>query len=107
MHSETGDKQFKRQDNGPLEDVVPAHGKTPGRIDEASRVGIETTRDRVHDSEFTKSVDWLAVSTTYAGQGRHKEHLPTLKIMTPMMEKSINREAGPWVASQRVTPGFV
>lgn len=37
--------------------VVPAHGETPRGVDEADRVGIETTRDRVHDSEFTESVD--------------------------------------------------
>jgi hypothetical protein len=41
-----------------LEDVVPAHGETPGRINEASGVGIETTGDGVHNSEFTKSVDY-------------------------------------------------
>jgi hypothetical protein len=40
-----------------LEDVVPAHGETPGWINEASRVSVETTRDGVHDSEFTQSVD--------------------------------------------------
>ena len=36
--------------------VIPAHSKTPGRIDEASRVCVETTRDGIHDSEFTKGV---------------------------------------------------
>ena len=36
--------------------VVPTHGETPGRIDEASRVRVETTRDGIHHSEFTKSV---------------------------------------------------
>lgn len=51
------DSKFKRQNNSPLEDVVPTHGKTPGRIDEASRVGIETTGNREHDSELAKGVD--------------------------------------------------
>ena len=53
---ETAHSKFERQDDGPLEDVVPAHGETPGRIDEASRVGIETTGNREHDSELTKGV---------------------------------------------------
>ena len=54
----TADSQFKRQDSNPLEHVVPTHGETPRGIDETSGVGIERTRDRVHDSEFTKSVDY-------------------------------------------------
>jgi hypothetical protein len=40
-----------------LEDVVPTHGKTPGRIDEADRVRVEATRNRVQNSKFTESVD--------------------------------------------------
>lgn len=40
-----------------LEDVVPTHGKTPGRIDEADRVRVETTRNRVKNSKFTESVN--------------------------------------------------
>ncbi|KAI6776480.1 hypothetical protein HG530_000425 [Fusarium avenaceum] len=48
--------------------VVPTHGETPGRIDEASRVGIEATRDRVHDSEFTKSVDDVEDHDTSDGE---------------------------------------
>lgn len=41
----------------PLEDIVPAHCKAPSRIDEANRVGVETTGDRVQHSHLTKSVD--------------------------------------------------
>jgi len=37
--------------------VIPAHGKTPRRVDESDRVCVETTRNRVHDSQFTESVD--------------------------------------------------
>lgn len=57
LHSNTADCQFEWHDNGPLHDVVPAHGETPGRIDKASRVSVEATRDREHDSEFAESVD--------------------------------------------------
>lgn len=57
VDSDTGDNQLEGKDNSPLEDIVPTHGETPRRIDEASRVGVETTRDRVHDSEFTESED--------------------------------------------------
>lgn len=60
----TGDCQFERYDDSPLEDVVPAHGKAPGGINKTGRECIEATRDRVHNSEFTKSVDW-AVSEAY------------------------------------------
>jgi hypothetical protein len=41
----------------PLEDVVPSHGKTPGRIDEADRIGVETTGDGEQDGQFTEGVD--------------------------------------------------
>ena len=54
--SERRDGEFERYDDSPLEDVVPAHGKTPRGVDEASRVRVETTRDRIHDSELTKGV---------------------------------------------------
>lgn len=37
--------------------VVPAHGETPRRIDEAGRQSVETTRDRVHNSELAEGVD--------------------------------------------------
>lgn len=40
-----------------METVVPAHGETPGRINEARGVSVETTRDWVHDGEFTEGVD--------------------------------------------------
>ena len=40
-----------------MHDIVPAHGETPRRIDEASRVRVEATRDRVHDGEFAESID--------------------------------------------------
>lgn len=58
IQCQTSDSDFERQDDGPLEDVVPAHGETPRGINETGRVGVETTRDGVHDSEFTESVDW-------------------------------------------------
>jgi hypothetical protein len=54
--SETGDDKFERQHDSPLQAVVPAHGKTPRGINEAGGVRVETTRDREHDSEFTKGV---------------------------------------------------
>lgn len=57
VDGDTGDDEFERKNDGPLEDVVPTHGKSPRRIDEAGGIGVETTRDRVHDGEFTKSVD--------------------------------------------------
>jgi hypothetical protein len=50
-------KMNVRRFNTYLEDVVPTHGKTPGRIDEADRVRVETTRNRVKNSKFTESVD--------------------------------------------------
>ena len=90
---ECSDVDFERQDDSPLENVVPTHGETPGRIDEASRVGIETTRDRVHDSEFTKSVYWKLVRYTF--DSLLESYIPTLKIITPMMEKVRKSEAGP------------
>lgn len=40
-----------------MEDVVVAHGETPRGVDEAGRVRVETTRDRVHDGELAKGVD--------------------------------------------------
>lgn len=55
VQGDATDNKLKRQDNGPLEDIVPAHGKTPRGVDETSRVCVEATRDRVHNSEFTES----------------------------------------------------
>jgi len=40
-----------------LHDVVPAHGKTPRRINKARRVCVEAARDRKHDREFSESVN--------------------------------------------------
>ena len=76
LDCETGDHKFERKDDCldatlelvrvrcsesritcPLEDVVPSHGKAPGRIDEADRVRVETTGDREQDGQFTESVD--------------------------------------------------
>lgn len=57
VNCETGDRQFQWHDNSPLKNVVPTHGEAPGGVNEAGRVGVKTTRDRVHDSEFTESVD--------------------------------------------------
>lgn len=56
LDSKSGNSQFKRQDDGPLEDVIPAHRKSPGRIDEASRVGVEPSGNREYDGEFSQSI---------------------------------------------------
>ena len=73
---ETGDDEFERQDDRPLEDVVPTHGEAPGRIDEASRVRVETTGDGIHDGELTESVDYGSRSGSRSrpriGQGKGK-----------------------------------
>lgn len=52
----TTDGQLKRKNGSPLKNIVPAHGETPGRIDETSRVCVERTRDGIHDGEFTESI---------------------------------------------------
>jgi hypothetical protein len=57
LNGDTAHDELERENDGPLENVVPAHGETPGRIDETGRVGVETTRDRVHNGELTKSED--------------------------------------------------
>ncbi len=53
---ETGDDEFKRQDNGPLEDVVPTHGETPRRIDEPGRISIETAGNGIHDGKLAQRI---------------------------------------------------
>lgn len=58
VEGDGADNKLKRQNDGPLEDIVPAHGETPRGVDEASRVRVETTRDRVHNGEFTESKHW-------------------------------------------------
>jgi len=40
-----------------LKDIIPAHSKSPRRIDESDGICVETTSDRVHNGKFTKSVD--------------------------------------------------
>ena len=75
--------------------VVPTHGKTPGRIDEAGRVGIETTGDGVHNSEFTESVDCKSCQFCLRAQNKCDLYIPTLKIIIPMIEKSMRSVAGP------------
>lgn len=38
---DTGCCEFERQDDQPVECIIPAHGKTPSRVDEANRVVVE------------------------------------------------------------------
>ena len=40
-----------------MKDIIPAHGETPGRIDEAGRVGIEASGDGEHDGELSQRID--------------------------------------------------
>jgi hypothetical protein len=47
INGDTGGDEFERQDNKPVDSVVPTHSKTPGRIDEADRVVVERAVDRV------------------------------------------------------------
>jgi hypothetical protein len=54
---EGADDEFEGQDDQPLEDVIPTHGETPRRINKASRIGVETSGNRVHDSELSEGVD--------------------------------------------------
>lgn len=55
-YRDTTNCQFKRKNGSPLKNIVPAHGETPGGVDETSRVCVERTRDGIHDGEFTESV---------------------------------------------------
>lgn len=48
---------FQRQDNQPLESIVPAHSETPGGIEEACRVVREGTGDGKQHSHLTQSLD--------------------------------------------------
>lgn len=57
LDCQSGDGELQRQDDCPLENIVPAHGETPRRIDKASRVGVKPSRDRKHNSKFTKRID--------------------------------------------------
>lgn len=57
LNCETAYGEFERQDDDPREHIIPAHGETPRGVDEARRVSVKTSRDRVHNSEFTKSID--------------------------------------------------
>lgn len=57
LDGQCADSQFERKDDCPLEHIVPTHGETPRGINEASRVSVETTRDRVHDTELSESID--------------------------------------------------
>jgi len=74
VENQTADSQFERKDNEPLvklvkpnfifridyshlEDVVPTHSESPGWINETDGVGVETSRDRVHNSHFTEGID--------------------------------------------------
>lgn len=52
-----GSDDLERQDNQPLQGVVPAHGETPCRVDEASRICGEGTGDGEQDGHLTQSVD--------------------------------------------------
>lgn len=69
----TANRQFKRKNEGPLHDIVPTHGETPRRINKSVGIAgdllahvligywqnsrIETTRDGIHDSKLTESID--------------------------------------------------
>ncbi len=57
LYSERADGKLQWEHDGPLEHVVPSHGESPRRVDEAGRVGIETARDGIHHSELTEGVD--------------------------------------------------
>lgn len=47
LQCDTSGNKFERKDNQPVERVVPSHGKTPSWIDEANRVVVKRTVDRV------------------------------------------------------------
>lgn len=84
-NSKTSDDKLEREDDSPLEDVVyglleeieriivqeritPSHSKTPRGIDEACRVSVETTRNRIHNGEFTESIDDVEDHDTHDGE---------------------------------------
>lgn len=50
-------RNFQRQYDSPLEDVVPAHGKCEGGVEEADSQSVETTGDGIEDRHFTKGLD--------------------------------------------------
>ncbi len=48
---------FQREHDKPLQSIIPTHGKSPGGIQEPSRIGGEGTSDREQDGHLTKSMD--------------------------------------------------
>lgn len=60
---------FEWQDNQPLHSVVPAHSKTPSRVNEASRIGGERTSDGIEDGKLTESVHDAVKHSTDKSEG--------------------------------------
>jgi hypothetical protein len=57
LYRKGGGDDFQWQNDEPLESIVPAHCKSPGRVKKSSRVGGKGTSDGKQHSHLTQSVD--------------------------------------------------
>lgn len=57
VHGNTSNSKLKWHNNYPRHHIIISHRKSPSWIDKANWVGIETSRDWIHNGELTKSVD--------------------------------------------------
>lgn len=93
------DGKFERQDHSPLHDVIPTHSESPSRVNEASGVGIKTTRDRIQDSKFSKSIDCnITVSLGRGSSFAYRKHTDVEHHYTDYNE--INQERGRSTSTQ-------
>lgn len=55
-NGDTCSGDFEWEYDGPLEDIVPTHGKAPGRVEHTNGESVKATGKRVKDGHFTNSL---------------------------------------------------
>lgn len=101
-----GTHDLERQDNSPLKDVVPAESESERLVEHSRGEGVETTRDRVQNSHFTKSLGDLRMSAT-VNDVMFRATTLTLINMTPMIIQAIKIPRGPPVRRAEPEPTWV
>lgn len=74
----TGDRDFERQNDSPLKDVVPSHGESEGGVEHTGSESVETTRNGEDNSHFTKSLGDIDQHDTHDDPGEKNTSGSTL-----------------------------
>lgn len=103
VYGSSGNGDFERKHDSPLEDIIPAHSESERGVEETTSKGVETTGNRVKDSHFSQSLEIVRQCQI---QKTLTEHTwVTLINMAPMRIHAIRTPAGPplWRADPEPT----